>query len=213
MAKLNVSSTRMVLLDLKKRVKTAQRGHKLLKDKQDGLMQKFMEVIREVRDTRKEVEKKLARAFQHQMYASALLPSEMTESALMFPTAKVELDVKTKNVMSVRIPEFQFKKEGDIMTYGVFQTSAELDTALRSFNEVFPLLLRLAQIEKTAEALAIEIETTRRRVNALEHKIIPDLRETVRFISMKLGESERSTIITMMAVKAVIEQEEANSRK
>lgn len=206
MAKLNVSATRMVLLDLKKRVKTANRGHKLLKDKQDGLMQKFMEVIREVKELRKEVENKLARAFQHQMYASALLLPEMTEGALSFPKAKMQLDVQTKNVMSVRIPEFEFKKEGDIMTYGVFQTSAELDTALRSFNEVFPLLIRLAGIEKTAEALAVEIETTRRRVNALEHKIIPDLKETVRFISMKLGEEERSTIITTMAVKAVIDQ-------
>lgn len=206
MAKLNVSATRMVLLDLKKRVKTAQRGHKLLKDKQDGLMQKFMEVIREVKDLRKEVENKLARAFQHQMYASALLLPEMTESALSFPKAKMNLEVQTKNVMSVRIPEFECKKEGDIMTFGVFQTSAELDIALRSFEKVFPLLIRLAGIEKTAEALAIEIETTRRRVNALEHKIVPDLKETVRFIAMKLGEQERSTIITTMAVKAIIDK-------
>lgn len=208
MAILNVSSTRMVLLDLKKRVKTAQRGHKLLKDKQDGLMKKFMEVIREVKELRADVEDKLAKAFEHQMYASALLLPEMTESALSFPKAKMNLEVKTKNVMSVRIPEFEFKKEGDIMTYGVFQTSAELDTALRAFNEVFPLLIRLAQIEKTAEALAIEIETTRRRVNALEHKIVPDLIETVKFISMKLGENERSVIITTMAVKAMIEAQE-----
>ena len=208
MAILNVSSTRMVLLDLKKRVKTAQRGHKLLKDKQDGLMKKFMEIIREVKELRKDVEDKLAKAFEHQMYASALLLPEMTESALSFPKAKMHLEVKTKNVMSVRIPEFDFKKEGDIMTYGVFQTSAELDTALRAFNKVFPLLIRLAQIEKTAEALAIEIEPTRRRVNALEHKIVPDLVETVKFISMKLGENERSVIITTMAVKAMIESSE-----
>jgi V/A-type H+-transporting ATPase subunit D len=207
MAILNVSATRMVLLELGKRVKTAQRGHKLLKDKQDGLMQKFMAIIREVRELRRDVEKELAKAFEHQLFASALQFPKFTESALSFPQAKVSLAVKTKNVMSVHIPEFTFEMEGKVMTYGIAQTSAELDTALRSFSKIFPKLIRLAGIEKAAEALAAEIETTRRRVNALEHKIVPDLKETVKFIKMKLDESARGALVTTMAVKKMISDE------
>ncbi len=209
MARLAVNPTRMTLLYLKKRVKTAERGHKLLKDKQDGLMQKFMEIIREVRELRTDVEEKLANAFERQIYASAMMLPEMTESALAFPAAKITLKVKKENVMSVRIPRFEMEKEGKVMNYGITQTSGELDIALKTFDEIFPLLIRLAEVEKSAEALAEEIETTRRRVNALEYKMIPDLTETVKFITMKLSEAERGTITTTMAVKAMIEAAEA----
>lgn len=216
MALLNVSPTRMVLLDLKKRVITAGRGHKLLKDKQDGLMQRFMAIIRDVRTLRKEVEKQLATAFKHQMYASAMLPPQFTQSALNFQVAKITLEVRTRNVMSVKIPEFDFKREGDIRTFGVVQTSLELDTAIESFDTSFELLIRLACLEKAAEALAQEIETTRRRVNALEHKIIPDLKDTVKFISSKLGENERTARVSTMVVKEMIiknEEEEIKRKK
>lgn len=208
MAKLNVKPTRMELLNLKKRYKSAVRGHKLLKDKQDGLMKQFMEIIKEAKASRREVEKHLGGAFKNFMQASSMMQPEMLESALLYPSAKVELEVTTKNVMSVRIPFFDLKQEGDILNYGYLQTSGELDMALSAFQEVFPLLLKLAEIEKQAERLAAELETTRRRVNALEHRMIPDLKETVKFISMKLAETERSTIVGVMAIKAMIQAKE-----
>ncbi|MBD3361084.1 V-type ATP synthase subunit D [Candidatus Peregrinibacteria bacterium] len=209
MAKLNVKPTRMELLNLKKRLKSAKRGHKLLKDKQDGLMQKFMEIIKEAKSLRREVEEKLSKAFKNFMQASSMMHPDMLETALLYPSAKVELEVEKKNVMSVHIPYFKLKQEGDILNYGYLQTSAELDMALSAFQDVFPLLIKLAEIEKQAERLAAELETTRRRVNALEYKMIPDLQETVKFITMKLAESERSTIVSVMRVKAMIEEAEA----
>ncbi|MFH1284846.1 MAG: V-type ATP synthase subunit D [Candidatus Peregrinibacteria bacterium] len=205
MAKLNTKPTRMELLNLKRRLKSAQRGHKLLKDKQDGLMQKFMEIIKEAKSLRREIEEKLSRAFKNFMQASSMMLPEMLESALLYPSAKTQLEVSTKNVMSVHIPYFKLHQEGDILNYGYLQTSAELDMALSAFQDVFPLLVKLAEIEKQAERLAAELETTRRRVNALEYKLIPDLKETVKFITMKLAESERSTIVGVMRIKAMIE--------
>lgn len=205
MAKLNVKPTRMELLNLKKRVKSAVRGHKLLKDKQDGLMKTFMEIIREAKSLRREIEQKLGGAFKNFMQASSMMLPEMMESALLYPSATTELEVKTKNVMSVYIPYFNLKQEGDILNYGYIQTSGELDIALSAFQDAFPLMIKLAEIEKQAERLAAELETTRRRVNALEHKLIPDLKETVKFITMKLAETERSTVVGVMRIKAMIE--------
>ena len=213
MARLNVKPTRMELLTLKKRVKSAVRGHKLLKDKQDGLMTQFMKIIREAKELRREVEGKLSGAFKNFMQASSMMLPEMLESAFLYPSAKVELEVTTKNVMSVYIPYFDLKQEGDILSYGYLQTSGELDIALSAFQEVLPLLIKLAEIEKQAERLAAELETTRRRVNALEHRLIPDLKETVKFISMKLAEAERSTIVSVMRIKAMIEAQEAEKEK
>lgn len=201
MAVLNVNPTRMVLLSLKKRVKSASRGHKLLKDKQDGLMKKFMEVIREAKDTREQVERELTDAFGHFVTSSSLTFPEMLESALLHPEVTTSLKVDTKNVMSVRIPQFTFEQEGSFFTYGMHQTNGELDLSLQKLSAVFELLIKLAEIEKSAEALAEELETTRRRVNALEHKLIPDLKETVKFIQMKLGEMERSSIVNTMIIK------------
>ena len=205
MAIMNVNATRMALLTLKKKIKSAKRGHKLLKDKQDGLMQKFMEIIREAKKMREEVEEKLGSAFKTFIRASSLMEEEFLEGALLYSTAKTKLDVKTKNVMSVRIPQFKVSVEGEVVNYGYLQTSGELDISLQSFLDVFPLLIELAEIEKSAEALADELEKTRRRVNALEYRMIPDLEDTIKFIQMKLGEMERSAIINTMAVKAKIE--------
>ena len=195
----------MALLELKKKIKSAKRGHKLLKDKQDGLMQKFMEIIREAKRLRQEVEEKLGGAFKNFIRAGSLMSEEFLEGALLYSTAKTELTVKTKNVMSVRIPQFELKTEGDVITYGYLQTSGELDMSLQSFQDVFPLLVELAEVEKSAEALADELEKTRRRVNALEYRMIPDLEDTIKFIQMKLSEMERSSIVNTMAVKAKIE--------
>lgn len=205
MAILNVNPTRMNLLNLKKKVKTAQRGHKLLKDKQDGLMQKFMEVIREAKIVREEVENKIGKAFHNFLSASSLMYPEMLEGALMFPKAEVNLEVSTKNVMSVHIPRFKLNKSGEVITYGFAQTSGELDLALTSFSDVFELLIKLAEIEKSAENLADELEKTRRRVNALEHVLVPNLKDTVKFIYMKLGEAERSAITGTMRIKKMLE--------
>lgn len=201
----------MALLGLKKKIKSAKRGHKLLKDKQDGLMQKFMEVIREAKRIRLEVEEKLGGAFKNFIKAGSIMAEENIEGALLYSTAKTELEVQTKNVMSVRIPQFKLNTSGDVITYGYLDTSGELDMSLQSFQDVFPLLIQLAEIEKSAEALADELEKTRRRVNALEYRMIPDLEDTIKFIQMKLGEMERSAITNTMRVKAQIEAQLAEA--
>lgn len=205
MALLHVNPTRMALMDLKRRTKAAQRGHKLLKDKQDGLMQQFLAIIRDAKRLRTEVEERLGDAFRQFLMASAWLSDAELENALSSPQATIALSVETKSVMSVKIPFFTVHKEGRIRTYGYAGTNALLDEAVKTLDEVFELLIALAQVEKQAESMAIELETTRRRVNALEHKMIPDLRDTVKFIKMKLDESERAGIIGTMRVKAQIE--------
>jgi len=209
MAILNINPTRMALLDLKRRVKGAERGHKLLKDKQDGLMQHFMKIIRNAKRLREDVEEKLGLAFKQFLIAGAWMNEADVRNALSSPQAKMELSVKTKNVMSVRIPFFDLEKSGEIKTYGMAGTNAFLDEAIDAFDEAFETLIQLAQIEKQAEALAIELETTRRRVNALEHKMIPDLKDTVKYIRLKLDETERAAIIGTMKMKAQIEAAEA----
>ncbi len=206
MALLRVNPTRMALMDLKRRTKSAERGHKLLKDKQDGLMQQFLAIIRSARTLREDAEARLRGAFRQFLMASAWLGDAEMSNALSSPQATVELSVETKNVMSVRIPFFTLKKEGQIKTYGESATNQLLDEAVLAFDEAFELLIRLAQIEKQAENMAIELETTRRRVNGLEYKIIPDLKETVKYIKMRLDESERAGIIATMRVKASLQQ-------
>lgn len=206
MAKLDVKPTRMELLKLKIQLKAAVRGHKLLKDKQDGLMQKFMEIIKEAKALRREVEEKLEKAFKNFLSASGATVNPKTlESALTFTSAVSTLSATTKNVMSVHIPYFKHELKGSVHSYGFNQTSGELDTSLGLFQEVTPLLIKLAEIEKQAELLAAETEKTRRRVNALEHMRIPALEETVKFITMKLEEAERSAIVAVMALKSKME--------
>ena len=208
MALISVNPTRMALMDLKRKTKSAQRGHKLLKDKQDGLMQQFLSIIRSAKDIRSRVEASLGEAFHTFLVASAWLTDGQLENALSSPQATIELTVETKSVMSVRIPFFKVQKTGIVKTYGLAGTNALLDEAVESFDALFVTLIELAEIEKQAEALAIELETTRRRVNALEHKMIPDLVETVKYIKMKLDETERSAIVGTMRIKAQIQEQE-----
>lgn len=208
MALLNVNPTRMALMDLKRRSKSAKRGHKLLKDKQDGLMQQFMSIIREAKTMREKVEGELGNVFRKFLMAGAWMTDAQLQNALSSPQAKISLEVETKNVMSVRIPMFTVKKEGTIKSYGYAGTNALLDEAVEALEAVFEVLINLAQIEKQAEAMAIELETTRRRVNALEHKMIPDLQETIKYITMKLDETERAGIIATMRIKASLEAQE-----
>lgn len=213
MALLNVNPTRMALMELKRSTKSAQRGHKLLKDKQDGLMQQFLSIIRSAKDLRSKVEEEIGTAFHTFLLASAWLTDAQLENALSSPEATVSLEVETKSVMSVKIPFFTVHKEGNPRTYGFSGTNALLDEAIQAFDDLFETLIQLAQIEKQAESMAIELETTRRRVNALEHKMIPDLQETVKYIKMKLDESERAGIIATMRIKASLEAQEAEEKK
>lgn len=212
MAKLNVNPTRMQLSLLKARLKTATRGHKLLKDKQDELMRRFIELIRENRDLRIQVERELKESFDDFLLTSALMSPEMIRQALAMPKQRVSVAVERKNIMSVNIPVMEFHysenlEEGSIYPYGYAQTSAELDDAIDKLQEVMERLLSLAAMEKAGQLMADEIEKTRRRVNALEYRTIPDLKETIKYIRMKLDENERATITRLMKVKEIIAKE------
>lgn len=209
MAIKNVTATRMTMLDLKKQLVVAQRGHKLLKDKQDGLMQEFLKIVRRAKELRLQVEEAIRLANTYFVQAQALMPKSFLQNALSIPIQEMKLTVETKNVMSVKIPMFSLQTKKSGFGYGMYQTKGELDLAIRKFAEVFELLILLAEIEKTAENLAVEIEKTRRRVNALEYTLIPDLNDTLKFIKMKLGEAERSAIVQVMAIKAMIERNES----
>ena len=208
MERLNVNPTRMMLTTLKKKLATATRGHKLMKDKRDELMKGFLELARENKELRGRVEAALAEVYESFSVASAVMSHEVLEEALMFPKQGVELSVGGKNVMSVDVPVFDFKTtaddQTDIFPYGYAGTSGELDSAIRSMAEVFPIMLELAAKEKEAAMLAAELERTRRRVNALEYVKIPQLQMTIRYIVMKLDENERGNQTRLMKVKDMI---------
>lgn len=187
----------------------AQKGHKLLKDKRDGLVKKFMAIIHETKALRESVEDRLGSAFDSYSRASGMTNRAALETAFMVPNAKVELDVKVQSVMSVQIPEFQIEKTGSPFSYGMLETTGDLDNAMVKFDEVFVDVLRLAALEKTAENLAAEIEKTRRRVSALENVRIPNLNDTIKFITMQLDESGRDAVVSTMRVKAMIMEKEA----
>ena len=209
MAKLKVSPTRMALSELKLRLVTAKRGHKLLKDKQDELMRQFINLIKENKKLRVEVEKELSESFKSFLLASATMSPLFLESAVSFPKEKLSVEIKSKNIMSVNVPEMKFVKEemeGSIFPYGFVQTSAELDDTVIKLQKVLDNLLSLAEIEKSCQLMADEIEKTRRRVNALEYSTIPNLEETVKDIRMKLDENERATITRLMKVKQMLEK-------
>ena len=212
-----INPTRMELTRLKGRLKTAQRGHKLLKDKRDELMKQFMDVVRENRALRKRVEDALMRAHGSFTVASALMSPEMLEQSLMCPKQSVELDMTFENVMSVNVPEYHFRTKNDdpsqIYPYGFAQTSGELDDAVSELSGVFQDMLKLAQIEKTSQLLAEEIEKTRRRVNALEYVKIPQMQANIKYITMKLDENERANTIRLMKVKDMILKESLEQKR
>ena len=212
MARLNVTPTRMNLNTLKKRLATSKRGYKLLKDKQDELMRQFLEKIRENKRLREEVETDLKDSSKGFLMASSFMSPEFLEEAVSFPTQKIGVDIKVKNVMSVRIPKMEFKidkggnENASMYPYGLAQTSADLDLAIKGLNKVMDKLLTLAELEKSTQLMADEIEGTRRRVNALEYRTIPDLEETIKYIRAKLEENERATISRLMKVKDIISE-------
>ena len=208
MDNITVNPTRMELTRLKGKLRTAQRGHKLLKDKRDELMKQFLSVVREVKSLRTEVEEELMNAHGAFTVASALMSSEALEQALLYPKQSVELTQTSRNIMSVNVPVYDFKtltqSASDIYPYGFADTSSELDTAVEALGRVFQKMLKLAQVEKSAQLMAEEIEKTRRRVNALEYVVIPNTQQTIRYITMKLDENDRATTTRLMKVKDMI---------
>jgi len=202
--KVKVNATRIELLKLKKRFKVAKRGHKLLKEKRDGLMKDFMTVIREAKEARMEVEDLLGGAFLFGALAASEMSAQSLEESLMLPRMKTALRVSRKNIMNVKVPVFDFTKEGEATCYGYLDTVAELDTSIKKFDQSLEKMIRLAQIEKAILMLASEIEKTRRRVNSLEYVLIPDLEDTIRAITMKLDEQERGNLTRLMKVKDII---------
>lgn len=211
MAGTQVNPTRMELTRLKKKLVTAVRGHKLLKDKRDELMRQFLDKVRENKALREEVEMALVSANQNFMLARAGMPDEMLNTALLAPKQELTISAGTQNVMSVEIPDFDFKTRtpdrNDMYSYGFAFTTGDLDDAILSLSEVFPKMLKLAEVEKSCQLMAAEIEKTRRRVNALEHVMIPELQTNIKYITMKLDENERSTQIRLMKVKDMMLKE------
>lgn len=200
-----INPTRMELTRLKRRLKTASRGHKLLKDKQNGMTKRFMELIRKNRQLRQQVTDELAEATRQFSAASSVMGAEAVYEALMLPAGEVGILGDVKNVMSVSTPVL--KKEGSLsgsLPYAFGSTSAELDSAVLVMTRLFPLLCELSECEKSCDMLAAEIEKTRRRVNALEHVMIPEMQRNIKFISMKLEDSERQSITRLMKVKEMI---------
>lgn len=211
-----VNPTRMELTKQKKKLMSARRGHKLLKDKRDELVRQFMELIRENMELRQKVEKGIKNSNKEFAIARAGMSEQVLNTALIGSKKTLNVEVDIKNIMSVDIPEFKTRDDirgNDIYSYGYAFTAGDLDDAVYSLSMVFEDMLKLAQVEKTCQLLASEIEKTRRRVNALEHIIIPEAMENIKYITMKLDENERSTQIRLMKVKdMMIEQAMEESR-
>lgn len=211
MANKQINPTRMELTRLKVKLKTARRGHKLLKDKRDELMRQFLAKVRENKDLREKVEDSIKKCNKNLVFAKAISGVEELNVALMKPKQEVYLDYTEENVMSVEIPKFTYKTRtsdpNDIYSYGYVFTSSDLDYAVKSIAEVLPDMLKLAECEKSCQLMAEEIEKTRRRVNALEHVMIPNTEKNIKFISMKLDENERSSQIRLMKVKDMMLEE------
>jgi len=205
--RLAVGATRMQLLRLKRRLAVARRGHKLLKDKQEEMMRIILGLVVEIRERRNKVEGGMAGILQRFAFARASYGSEALEEAVMLPSKQVSVKVTTRNIMNVKVPVFHKEISGRSRCYGFATTSGELDLALADLDELLDPLLVLGEKEKSLELVAAEMERTRRRVNALEFVLIPNLQETVKFINLKLAEAERSDQTRLMRVKEIIRGE------
>ena len=217
MAELRVNPTRMEMKRIQTRYQTARKGHKLLKDKRDELMKQFLDVVREDKALRERVEEALGKVYQSFTVASAVSSPKMLEEALICPKKEGELSVDYKNIMSVTVPVFHLRvhAEGgsDSYNYGMAFTSGELDSSLRELNSILEDLIRLAELEKTAQLLAEEIERTRRRVNALEYILMPQYLETIKTIKMKLDKNERGNTTRLMKVKDMMLQAQLSQKR
>ena len=201
---MSVNATRMELLRLKKRLNLARRGHKLLKDKRDELMRQLLAIIDEVKELRLSIESQFQSILGRFVIAKAALGPSQAEQELLLTAKKISVSMSRRNVMSVHVPAYSQEVSGDIISYGYMNTSGEMDVALKDFDRSIENLLILAQKEKAVQLMAKEIEETRRRVNALEYKLIPGLDETIKFITMKLEENERSNTVRLMKVKDIV---------
>lgn len=208
MAKMNVNPTRMELRRLKTRLKTATRGHKLLKDKSDEMIRQFMVYVRENKRLREEIEAELSSALKGFTLARAVSSNAVIEEAVMMPATKAEISLSSDNVMSVEVPSISVvEHEGqDKYPYSFDTVTSELDASIGTLSTLLVELVKLAEVEKTCNMLADEIEKNRRRVNALEYVMIPQIEETIKYINMKLDENERASTIRLMKVKSMIEQ-------
>lgn len=194
----------MQLLRLKRRGVIARRGHKLLKDKQDELMRKILELVTRIRDARLKIEDELRRAFGYFHFASSKQAPKATDEALMATTKSIDIQYTTERILNLKIPKFTEKISGGLIGYGFMTTSGDLDLALLKIDQLIARLLELAELEKALELLATEIEKTRRRVNALEYILIPSIDETIKFINLKLSEIERGDLTRLMRVKEIV---------
>ena len=201
---MSVNATRMELLRLKKRLNLARRGHKLLKDKRDELMRQLLAIIDEVKELRLSIESQFQSILGRFVIAKAALGPSQAEQELLLTAKKISVSMSRRNVMSVHVPAYSQEVSGDIISYGYMNTSGEMDVALKDFDRSIENLLNLAEKEKAVQLMAKEIEETRRRVNALEYKLIPGLDETIKFITMKLEENERSNTVRLMKVKDIV---------
>ena len=207
MAVLNVNLTRIESINMKKSLKTAQRGHKLLKDKLDELIKKLLELVKENQKLRKKSDEMLNTAYQNFMLAKAIMGEANIQEALIIPKKSVGLSIGETSIMSVKIPEFKFEEDNqneNKILYGFANTTSELDDAVEDFSKVSDILLKLAQNEKSIELISEEIEKTRRRVNAIENVTIPNYKDTIKYIQLKLSEDERATTSRLMKVKEMI---------
>ena len=211
MATKQVNPTRMELTRLKKKLATATKGHKLLKDKRDELMRQFLDMVKVNKQLREKVEKAIGEANKNFVLASASMSSETLAAAMLAPKQEVSLTVESKNIMSVEVPQYKINYRtpdtNDMFCYGLAFTSCDLDDAVSSLSSILPDMLKLAEVEKSCQLMADEIEKTRRRVNALEHVMIPETKANIKYISMKLDENERSTQTRLMKVKDMMLKE------
>lgn len=201
---LNVNATRMELLRLRKRLSLARRGHKLLKDKRDELMRQLLEVIDRVKELRFSIEKEFQSILERFVLAKAAVGPYQVEQELLLPVKKISVSISERNIIGVHVPVYAKEVSGDIIPYGYMNTSGEMDIALNDFDKLIDNLLDLAEKEKAVQLMAAEIEETRRRVNVLEYKLIPSIIETIRFITMKLDETERSNVVRLMKVIDIV---------
>ncbi len=209
---IKVRATRMELLQFRKKVALAKRGHKLLKDKLDELMRQFKILINEYEGARSELEKELSIAYGEFLFARAAMTEPGLLDALRYPGAAAKVQTSKRKIMNLILPVFEVSIEGNVRNYGIFDTPAELDEALEVYKRILPRIVKLAEQEKAISLLAREIDTTRRRVNALEYKLIPELEEAIRSVRLKLDEMERGNLTRLMKVKEMVEEKREKNR-
>lgn len=201
---LAVNPNRMELLKLKRRLELAIRGYKLLKDKRDALIQIFIRLVQENKETREAFDKKIRECMNDFLLATLYMGEDEQNSIFLFPQRKTTVKTEYRNIMSVKVPSFKVKEVGKLYTYGMIKGSSELDNSLKKYHEIVPLMIKMAELDKAIILLTEEIEKTRRRVNALEYVMIPNLEDTIKFITMKLDEMARSTNSAIMRIKEMI---------